>query len=237
MRSMWRSRTSIGRSSTIGSRRRSIRSRSSSSPTLFSARRRPRGRAARWRGLGMIGVVALLRLLGFVSIIVGVRVPGVARRAIRRALRRDGRRVVADLARPGRRACGGDLEVRDRQSPNASRGRWRVEERADGHRHPLPLLRIALSQFRRRLLHRRGRACRHDRLCRADAPRRRLAQSDRVDSCQDLAFPRPAAHRAHHAVHRAGRRDVVLPRRSRGASNWSLPARPASLPGNSWRRR
>ncbi len=28
-------------------------------------------------GLGMIGVVALLRLLGFVSVIVGVRVPGV----------------------------------------------------------------------------------------------------------------------------------------------------------------
>ena len=49
MRSMWRSGTSIGRSSTIGWRRHSIRWRSSSSPTLFSARRRPPGRAARWR--------------------------------------------------------------------------------------------------------------------------------------------------------------------------------------------
>ena len=49
MRSMWRSGTSIGRSSTIGWRRRSIRWRSSSSPTLFSVRRRPPGRVARWR--------------------------------------------------------------------------------------------------------------------------------------------------------------------------------------------
>ena len=77
MRSMSRNRASIGRNSTIGWRRRSIRWRSSFSRTPFSARRRPPGRAARWRCLGMIGVVALLRLLGFLSVIVGVRVPGV----------------------------------------------------------------------------------------------------------------------------------------------------------------
>ncbi len=48
-RSMWRSRINIGRNCTIGCRRRSIRSPSSSSPSPFSARRRPRGKAARWR--------------------------------------------------------------------------------------------------------------------------------------------------------------------------------------------
>ena len=64
--------------------------------------------------LGMIGAVSLLRLIGFVSVIVGVRVPGVLGRAICRAVRRDRRRPVANLARAGRRARRRRIEDRDR---------------------------------------------------------------------------------------------------------------------------
>ncbi len=50
-----------------------------------------------------------------------------------------------------------------------------------------------------------------DRLRRTDAPRRRLAQRHGLGARQDFHVPRAAAHRTHHAVLGAGRRDVVLP--------------------------
>ena len=57
---------------------------------------------------------------------------------------------------------------------------------------------------------RRGRARRHDRLFRIDAPRRRLAEGNGMDTGRDFDVPDSAAHRAHHAVCGAGGRDVVL---------------------------
>ena len=62
----------------------------------------------------MIGAVALLRLIGFVSVIVGVRVPGVLLVQYVALFGSMARRAVADLARPRRRARGGDLEICDR---------------------------------------------------------------------------------------------------------------------------
>ena len=55
--------------------------------------------------LGMIGAVAALRLTGFISVVVGVRVPARPVGSIHRAVRRIGGGHLADLARPGDRAC------------------------------------------------------------------------------------------------------------------------------------
>ncbi len=211
IRSMSPSPTSTARNCTIGWRPRSIRWHSSFSLMRSSARRRPRGKAGRWRLLGMIGAVSLLRLIGFVSVDCrrarAERAGGAIRRPVRRRWVRDCGKSPA--ARPWSlpRPCPNSRQ----RSPNASRGP-RVRKRTDDHRHAVALFRIAVSQFRRRLVRRRGRSCGDDRLCRADAARRRLAQCDGMDPRQDFHVPRPAAHRTHHAVFGAGRRDVVLPR-------------------------
>ena len=54
-------------------------------------------------------------------------------------------------------------------------------------RHALTLFCDAVFQLRDRHLRRRGRACRHDRLFRIDAPRRRLAEGDGLDTRRDFA--------------------------------------------------
>ena len=76
-RSMWRSRTSIARNCTIAWRPRSIRWPSSSWPSRFLGPPQTTRQSRTLALLGMIGAVSLLRLVGFVSVIVGVRVPGV----------------------------------------------------------------------------------------------------------------------------------------------------------------
>ena len=64
--------------------------------------------------LGLIGAVALLRLIGFLSVIVGVHMPGVLACAICRPGRLDRRRIVAHLTRTGSRTCGRGVKNRDR---------------------------------------------------------------------------------------------------------------------------
>ena len=91
--------------------------------------------------LGMVGAVSLLRLIGFVSVIVGVHVPGMLAVQYRRAFGAIARRPVADLARAGRRA--GRRRCRKIATAIGERiaRATRVEERADAHRHAVPLLR------------------------------------------------------------------------------------------------
>ena len=208
--SMWRSRTSFAPSSTIGWRRRSIRSPSSSSPSLFSARRTPRGRAAPG-GLGHDRrgrAAASDRLRQHHRRRARARPSSLSStsRSSARCSPGCGRSRAAAPSSPRRRS----LSLRPR-SPSASPGRWRVRggtmitgtlSRYFGLRFLNTVVGSFIGVF----------ALRADRLRRADAPRRRLAQRVRAARRQDLAFSRAADHRAHPAVLRADRRDVVLSR-------------------------
>ena len=105
-----RTTAKIARNCMIALRRRFIRLPLSSSRTLFLG---PPQTTRQSRALlGLIGVVALLRLVGFLSIILGAHRPG-ACRSIRCATRRDCGRILANLARASDRACRGRIENSD----------------------------------------------------------------------------------------------------------------------------
>ena len=90
--------------------------------------------------------------------------------------------------------------------------------KSDGELRDRPMIAGTLSRYfgfrflksRRRLVLRRGRARRDDRLRRAVAAQLGLAESDRPDPRRDFRVPRAATFRTHHAVRGAGRRDVLL---------------------------
>ena len=77
--------------------------------------------------LGLIGAVSLLRLVGFLSVIVGVHMPSVLAVQYVALGRLDGRRPVADFPRTGHRAGGGGFENRnrDRRTLRKSDGKLR----------------------------------------------------------------------------------------------------------------
>ena len=109
--------------------------------------------------LALIGAVSLLRLIGFLSVIVGVHVPSVLAvqyvALIGAIVVGCGRFRAARPSSP-RRRC---RRSRPR-SPSASRGRRRAEEPTDDGRHAFTLFRIALPQIRHRHVLRRRRTCR-----------------------------------------------------------------------------
>ena len=79
--------------------------------------------------LGLIGAVAVLRLIGFLSVIVGVHIPGILALQYLALVRRRRRRGMADFPRPGDRTGGRRVANSRPPSLNVSHARRRVEER------------------------------------------------------------------------------------------------------------
>ena len=122
-------RLNIAPNCTTGLRRRSIRSPSSSSPSPSSGRRKPPGKAARWRCSALIGCGVAAAPDRLPQRHFRRARAGRSRRAICRAVRRDRRRIVADFARPSDRARRRCCRRSPPRSANASHERRRVEER------------------------------------------------------------------------------------------------------------
>ena len=202
---------------------------------LFSGRRRPR------RQSRTLSLLALDRRRGLAA----------ARRLCQRhhrdahagalvaqyrcAARRDGCRIRG-RSRAGKRSSLPRSSRKSRpSSANASRKRRRARATADGSRDAFTLFRISFSQAGRRLVLRRGRARRHDRLCRARCaaaptgpkrPRSLLAEISlfRVPQLSERILPFAVLVGAMSCYLALSRRLELVVARAAGVSAWQFVA-------------